>query len=264
MQDDVRFANNGDVTLAYLVRGEGPVDLVWTNIWYSHLDLLDAHPQVAAVGEALSRFARVVQWDRRGAGLSDRLPGPATLEEGVDDLLAVMDAAEIERATLFGFNESAMLCSLAAATHPDRFSSLIIYGGFATTTRQDDYPWGQEPEDRALQVQYLCTNWATPEVAQMMLMTEDEALISWGVRWQRNSVSRDALPAFYDMLGRTDVRQVLPSIKVPTLILHRKEDQVIHPDNGRYLADHIPGARFVELDGFQHPPFMGDWEQLVD
>lgn len=264
MRSDVRWARNGDVNLAYSVVGEGPIDLMFVNIWYSNLDHLGGIHFLDKWSESIASFSRMVLWDRRGAGLSDRLTGPATLEEGMDDLLAVLDAAGMERAALLGFNESTSLCMLAAATHPDRFSHLVLYGGFATTVYKSDYTWGQDETERAEQVAWITENWGTREIAQMMLLDGDEDSQEWGMRWMRNSVSRDALPAFYDMLAKTDVRQVLPSIRVPTLVLHRTNDVVVPVENSRYLAEHIPNAKLVELEGFHHPPFLGDREAVRD
>jgi len=255
---DVRYAANGDVHLAYRVMGDGPVDLMFVPLWFSNIDLLDQHPTVASGLEGLSSFSRLIVWDRRGAGLSDRMAGPATLEEGMDDLIAVLDDAGIERVALLGFNEGGTLSALTAATHPERVSALILYASFATTTWQPDYPWGQDPKERAEQIEWLTANWGSRETSQIMFPTGDERLWQWGMRWQRSAVTRDALPRFYDMLSRTDVRHVLPSIRVPTLVLHRAGDQSVPVENGRYLAEHIPDAKYVELDGVDHLPFLGD------
>jgi len=238
--------------------GDGPVDLMFVPLWFSNIDLLDQHPTVASGLEGLSSFSRLIVWDRRGAGLSDRMAGPATLEEGMDDLIAVLDDAGIERVALLGFNEGGTLSALTAATHPERVSALILYASFATTTWQPDYPWGQDPKERAEQIEWLTANWGSRETSQIMFPTGDERLWQWGMRWQRSAVTRDALPRFYDMLSRTDVRHVLPSIRVPTLVLHRAGDQSVPVENGRYLAEHIPDAKYVELDGVDHLPFLGD------
>ncbi len=264
MSYEVRWAKNGEVSLAYAVSGEGPIDLMFVNIWYSNLDHLGGVHFLDKWSEGMAAFSRMIVWDRRGAGLSDRLSGPATLEEGIDDLLTVMDAAEVEKAALLGFNESSTLCMLAAATHPDRFSHLVLYGAFPTTVYKPDYPWGQDEQERDEQIAWIMANWGTREIAQMLMLDGDEESMEWAMRWMRNSVSRDALPAFYDMIAKTDVRQVLPSIRVPTLVLHRKEDLAVPVDNARYLAEHIPGAKLVELEGFHHAPFLGDRQALND
>ncbi|MGH2754243.1 MAG: adenylate/guanylate cyclase domain-containing protein [Actinomycetota bacterium] len=264
MANEIRYALSGDVHLAYRTLGDGPVDLVFVPPWFSNIDLLGEHPTVRDAHERFSAFSRVILYDRRGSGLSDRLCGPATLEEGMDDLLAVIDEVGAERVALFGFNESGTLSALAAATHPQRISSLILCGSFAATTWHEDYPWGQRPEERAEQVAWVTANWGTRELAQVMFPNGDERLLEWGMRWQRNSASPDYLPQAYDLLEKTDVRHVLGSIRVPTLVLHREKDVSIPVENGRYLAEHIPGSKYVELPGSEHIPFLGDWEALTD
>ena len=262
---DIQFAKNGDLHLAYSIQGDGPIDIMLVPPWFSNLDLFaDYLPIERALGQ-FPPSARLIMWDRRGAGLSDRLCGPATLEEGMDDLLCVLDAAGSEKAALFGLNESGSLCALTAASHPERVSHLILYGTYATTIRQDDYPWAPTPEERAEQVALLTEFWGTAAAPFIMnpSMVGDEDFDSWARRWQRNSVTRDAVPLFYDTLVHTDVRRVLPTIKVPTLVLHRKDDQVVPIDNGRYLAEKIPGAVLKELEGADHIPFFGNWQTLA-
>lgn len=259
---DVRYARNGDVHLAYKVIGEGDVTLMLVPMWFSNLDLLDQHPDIAKVLKRISSVARVILWDRRGSGLSDRMCGPATLEEGMDDLLAVLDAAGARKAALFGFNEAGTLCALTAATHPQRISGLVLYGSYASTTWHPDYPWGQPREEREMQVAWITQNWGSQDISAIMLAGSDPATIEWGKRWQTLSLSPDALPHFYETLSKTDVRAVLPSIRVPTLVLHRKDDVAVPVDNGRYLATAIPGARYVELEGYIHVPFFSDWDQI--
>jgi len=264
MGSDIKWARNGDVHLAYRTLGSGPMDLVVVPPWLSNLDLQEEFPTIRDAYERFAEVARLILYDRRGSGLSDRLCGPATLEEGIDDLLAVIDEAGAERVALLGFNESGTLSALAAATHPQRISSLILCGSFAATIWHEDYPWGQRPEERDVQIEWIRANWGTRELAMLMFADNDERVIEWGMRWQRNSISPDYLPLVYDMLAKTDVRQVLPSIQVPTLVIHRANDVSVPVENGRYLAEHIPGAKYVELPGTQHIPFLGDWEAVTD
>ncbi len=261
---DISFARNGDVRLAYKVMGSGPVDVVLVPPWFSNLDMYDDLPQLARALEALPRMARIIMWDRRGAGLSDRLCGPGTLEEGMDDLLAVMDAAGSGTAALLGLNESGALCALTAASHPERVSHLILYGSYATTIRQDDYPWAPTPEERRLQAQFLIDGWGTPLAAAMNPVAVDDEFTEWAARWQRNSISQDAVPLFYEALTKTDVRHVLGTIQVPTLVLHRRHDVIVPFENSLYLAEKIPGAEHVELEGEHHIPFFGDWRAIAD
>jgi pimeloyl-ACP methyl ester carboxylesterase/class 3 adenylate cyclase len=266
MGDSVRYAESGDIHIAYRTSGDGPVDLMFVPTWASNLDLLDEFPPIAQGMERLGAFSRLILLDRRGSGLSDRMHGTATLEEGMDDLLAVLDAVGSERVCLVGLNESGALCALLAASHPQRVSHLILYGSYATTSRQDDYPWAPTPEERAEQIEFLIKAWGQEEFAFLMNPTAvvDPRFQRWGARWMRNSVTPDALRDAYDKLAHTDVRHVLPTIQVPTLVLHRTDDMLVPVDNGRYLAEKIPGSKFVELPGQDHIPFLGDWESVVD
>ena len=269
MADRVHYAKNGDVHIAYRIH-EGPsdcnLDLLFVPIWTSNLDLYDTWEPIARSLQELTRFARLIVVDRRGSGLSDRTHGIATLEEGVEDMLAVLDAAGSERAAVVGLNESGSLSAMIAATHPDRVNALILYGSYAATVRQDDYPWAPTKEERDEQIAFMIDLWGSEDFAFVLNPTtnDDPRFREWAARWQRNSVTRDALPAAYDVLARTDVRHVLPLIRVPTLVLHRRDDPVVIVDNGRYLAEKIPNARYVELEGEHHIPFLGDWEAVVD
>ena len=267
MESDVRFAENDGIRLAYKTYGEGPVDIVFVPMWASNLDIYDDYPPLTDAFSSMSSFARVIVYDRRGAGLSDRLCGVATLEEGMDDLSAILDAAGAKQVTVMGLNESGSLYCLFAATHPQRVRSLILYGTYATTTWHEDYPWGQNPEEREFQIEAMRQFWGTDEGGALLMnpsALEDRTFVRWASRWQRNSVSRDALPGVFEMLEKTDVRQVLPSIRVPTLVLHRKDDYAVPAENGRYLAEKIPKAKLVELEGSDHIPFLGDWQSVEE
>lgn len=262
---DVNYARNGDINLAYRVMGDGPNDILLVLPWISNLDVVDQYPAVMNGFHVISDVGRVILFDRRGTGLSDRLCGPATLEEGLDDMLAVLDATGCEKVTLFGIHEAGSLCMMFAATHPERVSQLILYGTFATTTWKPDYPWGQTIEERNAQIEFVLETWgsvalqglANPSVAQ------DQEFLDWSLRWLRGSVSRDAAPAFFEILEHTDVRDILGSIRVPTLILHRSSDTGIPIGNAHYLHEHIPGSKLVELEGEDYLPFLGDWRVIV-
>lgn len=266
MRRQVRYARNGDINIAYEVRGEGPLDVMFVLPWFSNLDILESYPPIARGFARFMSFGRLILHDRRGSGLSDRMCGHATMEEGMDDLLAVLDAAGSDQVALLGLNESGSLCALAAATHPDRISSLILYGSYATTVFQPDYPWAPRPEERAQEVAFLIETWGTEGIAGALnpSANEDPDFIDWAASWMRSSVSKDALPRAYDILSKSDVRHVLPTIKVPTLVLHRDKDPVVPVENGRYLAEHIPGAKYVELAGEDHLPFLGDLDSVSD
>lgn len=262
---DVRYACNGDVSLAYRVMGDGEHDVLFVLPWLSNLDVLHTYGAVAEALEALTRLGRLILFDRRGSGLSDRLCGPATLEQGLDDVLAVLDAVGAEKAALIGMHEAGSVCMMFAATHPDRVTHLALYGTFATTLWQPDYPWGQKPDERAAQVEAVVENWGTPLMQEWMnpSVADDEDFLAWARRWQRGSLSRDAVPAFFEILARTDVRHVLGSIRTPTLILHRTADPGVPIGNARYLNDHIAESRLVELEGGDYLPFLGDWDAIL-
>lgn len=264
-RSDVAYAQSGDVSLAYRVMGTGPPDVLFVLPWLSNLDVLDSYRPIAEALEVLAGVGRLILFDRRGSGLSDRLCGPATLEEGLDDVLAVLDAVGAHKVALIGMHEAGSVCMMFAATHPDRVTHLVLYGSFATTLWQPDYPWGQKPDERAAQVDALVETWGTPLMHGWMnpSVAEDEEFLAWARRWQRGSLSRDAVPAFFDILAETDVRHVLGSIRVPTLILHRTADPGVPIDNARYLKDRIPESRLVELEGEDYLPFLGDWDGIV-
>lgn len=266
MNGQIRYAKNGDVHIAYKTAGSGRIDLMFVPTWNSNLDLLDDYPPIARGLERLGTFSRLILFDRRGSGLSDRTYGTATLEEGMDDLIAVLDELECERVGLMGLNESGALCALFAATHPQRVTHLVLYGSYATTTRKDDYPWAPTLSERKEQIDFLVRTWGQEEFSFLLNPTAnvEPRFQKWGARWMRNSVTPDALEGAYDVLANTDVRHILPSIRVPTLVLHRTDDLLVPVDNGRYLAEKIPGAKLVELPGEDHIPFLGDWEAIVD
>ena len=267
MYSPVKFTENDGIRLAYKVLGNGPHDIVFVPMWASNVDLLDEHPAIAEALESIADWSRLILYDRRGAGLSDRLSGPASLEEGMDDLAAVLDAVGTERVSVLGFNESGSLCCLFAATHPQRVRSLILYGTYATTTWHEDYPWGQKPDEREAQIQAIEEFWGVEQAAALLMdpsAAGDVTFSRWAQRWQRNAMSRDALREVFNLLAKTDVRHVLPSIRVPTLVLHRRDDFAVPVDNGRYLAEKIPNARLVELDGADHIPFLGDWQAVEE
>ena len=171
MESDVQFATNEGVHIAYRIWENGPEsapDFTYVPTWASNLDLVDQLPAIARGIDRISSFARLIMLDRRGSGISDRLSGMASLEEGMDDLNAVLDAAESEKTALFGFNESGPLCALYAATYPDRVSHLILYGTFATTMWQSDYPWGQKPEEREQQIALISQMWGIRGAGAML------------------------------------------------------------------------------------------------
>ncbi len=262
----VEYAQNDGVHLAYRVFGEGDLDLVLVHGFISHLDLEWENPAVARFLRELASFARVIQFDKRGTGLSDRSAGLASLEDRMDDVRAVMDAAGSEEAALMGISEGAPMCLLFAATYPERTRALVLHGGMARSTEAPDYPWASPPEALAEAADELVTPllftgddidiWA-PSLA------DDERAKVWLGRYRRSGASPDGLQTLYDMFLDIDVRDVLPALHVPTLVLHRHGDRVVNWRAGRFLAEQIPGARFVDLPGSDHFPWFGDADAAI-
>jgi class 3 adenylate cyclase len=254
---ETRYARSGDEMVAYQVTGEGnPVDLVQAPGTVSHLELFWEFPEGASLVERLSSFARLIRFDKRGTGMSDRPPGPATLEERTDDIRAVMDAAGSQRAFVFGSSEGGSMACVFAAAHPDRARGLILWGTQAAWIRTDDYPWGVSMEDALAEIDDLAEHGITdtylfgPDAAGGTGMSEEE--MERIRRMHRAAITPGALAALERMNLDLDIRGVLPSIHVPTLVMNRTNDPVANFEAARDLASHIEGARFVEFPGDTH------------
>lgn len=256
MARDVRYADSDGTQIAYEVFGSGPRDLVFVHGWVTHLELLWEQPRVARSLERLGSFCRVVNFDKRGTGLSDRVPVDRlpTLEQRMDDVRAVMDAAGSERAVLFGHSEGGPMCALFAAAYPQRTEGLVMYGSFAVRRRHPDYPWAPTTEERDERVRAIRAGWGgvvhLPVLAPSV--TDDAEFRDWWARFLRSSASPAAAAALTSMNSDVDVRAVLPTIAVPTLIVHRTGDRAADVRGARWMAEQIPGARYVELPGDDH------------
>jgi len=258
------YAKSGDVNIAYQVVGDGPRDLVLVPGFVSHLDNDWDEPRSAHLLERLASFSRLIRFDKRGTGLSDRPGGLPDLETRIDDVRAVMDAAGSERAALFGYSEGGPMSCLFAATHPDRTTALVLYGTYAKRVDpDDDYPWVAIGEQRQAYADQVEREWGFESDLGTMAPNADAALTAWWRARARASASPGAARALILMNSRIDVRHVLPTIRVPTLVLHRSGDRDSRVEEGRYIADRIPGARFVELAGNDHIPWI-DADQIVD
>ena len=264
---ETQYARSGDVWIAYQVFGEGPVDLVFAPGFVSNIELGWSLAARAGFFEATAAFARVIQFDKRGTGMSDPIRGHASLETQMGDVRAVMDAARSERAALFGVDTGGMMSIVFAATYPERTTAIVLTGTAARTLWAPDHPWGPTEAEYLRLVEEEEHRWGSEEHGLDMLRQYSPSLPDASARqWSaylRQSASPGAYAAFRRMNMENDVRNVLSAIHVPTLVAHRVGDQVVDVAAGRYLADHIPGARFVELSGADHSPFTGDSEELV-
>jgi len=261
---DVQYARSGDVNIAYQVVGDGPFDLVLVSGFVSHLEIDWEDRQSERFLERLASFSRLIRFDKRGTGLSDRPGGLPDLETRMDDVRAVMDAAGSERAAIFGYSEGGPMSVLFAATYPARTRALVLYGTYAK--RRDpteEYPWAPTWEERQRYAEEIEAAWAWEADMRRMAPSADEAGAAWWARRAHASASPGAARDLILMNSQIDVRHVLPTVAVPTLVLHRTGDSDSRAEEGRYIADHIPGARFVELAGDDHVPWV-DGDQVVD
>lgn len=256
MMRDVRYADSQGCSIAYEVFGSGPRDLVFVHGWVTNLELLWEHPRVADAMRRLGSFCRVIHFDKRGTGLSDRVPVDRlpTLEQRMDDVRAVMDAAGSTRAVLFGHSEGGPMCAVYAAVHPQRVEGLVLYGTFAVRRRQPGYPWAPTQAEREEHVRRVRREWGgvvhLPDLAPGL--ADDDEFAEWWARYLRSSASPAAAAALMSMAGDCDVRTVLPALRVPTLVIHRTGDRRIDIGGARWMADQIPDARLVELPGDDH------------
>jgi class 3 adenylate cyclase len=262
---ETRYTQAGDVNIAYQVVGEGPLDLVFIPSLTHHIELVWENPVQAQFFRRLASLGRLLLFDKRGSGMSDRVDG-ATLEERMDDIRAVMDAAGSERAVLCGLGEGGPLCALFAATYPERTTALVLIHTGARMVRSPDLPWLPTRAEREREIAEAVRGWADPEVvaerfAQGSPSATDEQRRGFA-RVMRFSVSPGSAAAYLRMNLDVDIREVLPLIRVPTLVIQRTELTGLDPRNGRYLAEHIPRARLVELPGRDFAPQLGDTDRL--
>jgi class 3 adenylate cyclase len=251
MEAQTRYARSGDVHIAYRIFGDGPRDIVLIPGTVSHVELYWEFPPNEYLLKRLTSFARVIVFDKRGQGLSDRVGAEQTLEERIGDVRAVMDAAGSERATIYGWSEGGPMSLMFAATYPQRTSALVLCGSFASM-RLEVSPLNQEQWERLLSE--LETHWGEGILVPINAPSrrKDEAFLRWFGRLERATASPGAILALMRANYEIDVRHILPSIHLPTLILHRVGDRTVPVEAGRYLARHIPGAKYVELPGNDH------------
>jgi class 3 adenylate cyclase/pimeloyl-ACP methyl ester carboxylesterase len=256
MQQPVtRYAKSGDVHIAYQVFGEGPVNMVLAPYFVSNIEVYWERPEITRWLSRLASFGQVLMFDKRGTGCSDRVAELPGLDQRMDDLRAVMDAAGMQQAALLGASEGASLTALFAATYPERVTALILLGGFARFSS-----W--LPTEEALEqfFAYIEQSWGSGASIHIFVpsLANDPAAQQWIGRFERLGASPSAATALMRMNSQIDISNILPTIRVPTLIIHRTDDKTINVEGGRYLAEYIPGARYLELPGMDHPPWFGD------
>ncbi len=264
MEAAIGYAKSGDVNIAYQVTGGGPFDLVLVSGFVSHLDSDWLHPSSARLLERLGSFARLIRFDKRGTGLSDRAVGLPDFETRMDDVRAVMDAVGSERAALFGYSEGGPLATLFAATYPQRVLALALYGTYAKRSGpESDYPWCETAEQRAGYAAAVEREWGVEADLSRMAPSADESFARWWMARARASASPASARDLVVMNSQADIRDALPTVQAPTLVIHRVGDQDARVEEGRYIASRIPNARFLELPGNTHVPFW-DPDDVVD
>ena len=265
MEAETRYAKSGDVNVAYQVVGDGPLDLVLVPGWVSDVEQAWEDPSFAAFLRRLTSFARLILLDRRGTGLSDRVAELPGLEERMDDVRAVMDAAGSQRAALFGISEGGPMCIMFAATYPQRTSALIMAASYARMMVAPGYEFGRTQEQLDAFIAQVDRDWGGPVgiEARAPSRLADEGFRQRWARYLRMSASPTAAATLLRMNSQIDIRDVLPSIRVPTLILHSVNDRALPVQASRYMAERIPGAKYVELQGIDHIPYLSDGEVIL-
>jgi class 3 adenylate cyclase len=265
MRPETKYALSGDVNIAYQVIGDGPVDVVYVPGFLSNLEYAWEDPNTVRLLEGLASFSRLICFDKRGTGLSDRTVSIPTLEHRMDDVRAVMDAAGSERACLFGTSEGGPMSLLFSATYPRRTAALALYGSYARLAWAPDYPCGRTQGAQDARLATVRAAWGTGATWETFApsLGRNPAYRTWCATFERLSASPGAVVALLRMNYEIDARHVLHSVRVPTLVLHRTGDRNTPLEQGRYLAEHIPGAKHVELPGDDHSPWAGDVDGLV-
>jgi class 3 adenylate cyclase len=264
MAPPIRYARSGELHIAYWEYGDGPIDLLWVPTWIWESEFVWEEPNAAKMFERLGSFARVITFDRRGAGLSDPVLGAPTLEEQMDDVVAVMDAVGSEQAAVLAMLEACSMASLFAATHPERTRALVLYEGMARLSAAPGYEWPLTREEREALADAVGANWGNGDMVLTLAYDPYDRLREWAGRLERLAASPATAMACYRMQNEIDVRPVLPSIQAPTLVIHRTGDRNIDIRHSRYFTEHIPDARLLELPGEHSLPFGPGQDELAD
>jgi class 3 adenylate cyclase len=263
-----RYARSEGASIAYQVIGDGPLDVLFVTGWLTQLEQLWEAPANRRFLERLATFGRLIMFDGRGTGLSERVLETYTIEQEARDAIAVLDAAGSERAAVFTYQQGGLVGALLAAEHPERIGALVMYASIARTSWAPDYDWAMTREDREALTERNLARWGETNSDAMSAwapsMANDPALIAWFARMQRLAASPGEARVIFRAMVDQDVRHVLPRIRVPTLVLHRPNEQMWDVRHSRYLAEHIDGARYVELEGIDSLPFLGDSDAIVE
>ncbi len=266
MRPETKYAKSGPVSVAYQVTGSGDIDLVLVPGFVSHVEVAWEEPALARFLMRLGSFSRLIVFDKRGTGMSDPVASPPSIDQRMDDITAVMDAAGSDRAAVFGVSEGGTLSLLFADAHPERAQALILYGSWARRLAGPDYPYGPSEEGFEDIIGGMERAWATGEWwdGGQPSASDDARHRAWWARYLRMAASPAMAQNVIRMNMRLDVRDLLPRIDLPTLILHRTGDSWIDVGHARYLAEHIPNATYVELAGADHRPWLGDVDVIAD
>jgi pimeloyl-ACP methyl ester carboxylesterase len=258
MAEQVRYARNGDINIAYVTMGTGPIDMVWIHGSVSNVMVLLDDPDVRDFFEHFTSFARVIQFDKRGMGLSERVEA-GTMEDRMEDLRAVLDAVGSERATVVGVSEGTLMAELFAASHPDRTERLILIGGEVREENDAEWAWGDGTREEFESWMGDWSDWGNGQQIYSLApsLKGDARAATWWGRVQLQAGNPRTIEAHMRASFAMDMRPILGTITVPTLVLHRTDDKAVDVHQGRYLAEHIPGARYVELSGADHLPWVG-------
>ncbi|MCH8814255.1 MAG: adenylate/guanylate cyclase domain-containing protein [Chloroflexi bacterium] len=264
---DTKYTRSGDLNIAYQVVGEGEIDLVFVSGWTSHLEYQWEDPELANFLNRLASFSRLILFDKRGTGMSDRVADSELpmLEERMDDVRVVMDAAGSEKAVLMGFSEGGPMCLLFGATYPERCRGLVLYGSYARWMWEEGYTFAPTAEEHERRIAIIESTWGAGFGISMVApsaIDDERARERWGT-FQRRASSPGAGTALYKMNVQIDVRDASEAVRVPTLVMHRVGDSLIDVRCGRYMAEHIPNAKYVELPDVDHLPWYGDSDRVI-
>lgn len=260
MKPETKYARSNNINIAYQVVGNGPIDIVYIPGWVSNIDMMWVNPMLSGFLSGLAKFSRLILFDKRGTGLSDRITELSTLEERMDDIRVVMEAVGSERAVLFGHSEGGAASVLFAATYPQHTRALITFGSYAKRRYSKDYPWAPTPEERQKFYDMIENSWGGGAMDLESLapsMVDDQEFMDWMASYLRSGASPGAALALARMNTEVDITNVLDSVKVPTLLLYRKGDFDVKVEEGKYIASRIKGSKFVELPGSDHLFWVG-------